>query len=60
VDVKTAQDRLGHTDPGITLAIYAQATSEADRAAAEKLGEAFMRPFTVDADQRRRRADGGV
>jgi integrase len=60
VDVKTAQDRLGHTDPRMTLAIYAQATSEADRAAAEKLGEAFMRPFTVDADQRRRRADDGA
>jgi len=26
VDVKTAQARLGHSDPRLTLAIYAQAT----------------------------------
>ena len=42
VDVKTAQARLGHTDPRLTLAIYAQATTEADRAAAERLGERFF------------------
>jgi integrase len=38
VDVKTAQARLGHTDPRLTLAIYAQATTEGDRSAANKLG----------------------
>jgi integrase len=43
VDIKTAQARLGHTDPRLTLAIYAQATTEADRAAAERLGERFMK-----------------
>lgn len=42
VDVKVAQARLGHTDPRLTLAIYAQATSDADRAAAERLGDRFM------------------
>lgn len=42
VDVKTAQTRLGHSDPRLTLAVYAQATNEADRTAAEKLGEAWM------------------
>jgi Phage integrase family len=42
VDVKTAQTRLGHSDPRLTLAVYAQAVSEADRAAAERLGETFL------------------
>lgn len=42
VDVKTAQTRLGHSDPRLTLAIYAQATSQGDRAAAEKLGSRLM------------------
>lgn len=42
VDVKTAQARLGHTDPRLTLAIYAQVTSAADEAAAESLGDRFM------------------
>jgi integrase len=43
VDLKTAQTRLGHTDPRLTLAIYAQSTTEADRAAADALGERFLR-----------------
>jgi integrase len=42
VDIKTAQERLGHSDPRLTLAIYAQATSAADRAAAEVLGAQFL------------------
>jgi len=42
VDVKTAQTRLGHSDPRLTLAIYAQATDEGDQQAADKLGERFM------------------
>lgn len=42
VDVKTAQARLGHSDPRLTLAIYAQATGEGDKAAAEKLGARLM------------------
>jgi len=42
VDVKTAQARLGHSDPRLTLAIYAQATSEGDRSAASKLGARLM------------------
>jgi integrase len=42
VDVKTAQARLGHTDPRLTLAIYAQATTEGDRSAANKLGVRLM------------------
>jgi integrase len=42
VDVKTAQTRLGHSDPRLTLAIYAQAVPEADRAAATALGRKFF------------------
>ena len=37
VDVKTAQARLGHSDPRLTLGIYAQATTDGDRAAAGRL-----------------------
>ena len=42
VDVKTAQTWLGHSDPRLTLAVYAQATAEGDREAVDKLGERFM------------------
>ena len=43
VDVKTAQARLGHSDPRLTLAVYAQATSEGDEDAARRLSEAVRR-----------------
>lgn len=42
IDLKTAQTRLGHSDPRLTLAVYAQATTAADAAAAERLGTRFM------------------
>lgn len=42
VDMKTAQTRLGHSDPRLTLAIYAQATTEADRSAATRIGARFL------------------
>jgi hypothetical protein len=42
IDPKTAQTRLGRTDPRLTLGIYAQVTTEADRQAAERLGERFL------------------
>jgi integrase len=41
IDLKTAQSRLGHSDPRLTLAVYAQATTEADRAA-DALGRRFF------------------
>ena len=41
VDVKTAQARLGHASPHLTLHVYAQATEQTDRAAAEKVGNFF-------------------
>ena len=44
VDLRTAQARLGHSDPRLTLAVYAQATSDGDRTAADRLGEHFMAP----------------
>jgi len=45
VDLKTAQVRLGHSDPRLTLAIYAQATTEGDEEAAERLGARLMTPI---------------
>jgi hypothetical protein len=41
VDIHTAQSRLGHADVRMTLEIYARATNEADRAAAEAIGRLF-------------------
>jgi integrase len=41
VDVKTAQTRLGHSSPSVTLGIYARATASADRAAADAVGAFF-------------------
>jgi integrase len=43
VDLKTAQTRLGHSDPRLTLGVYAQATTDADEAAAVALDERFSR-----------------
>jgi integrase len=42
VDIKTTQSRLGHADPRLTLAVYAQAVDEADRDAAARLQERFF------------------
>ena len=49
VDLKTAQTRLGHSDPRLTLAVYAQATTEADRAAADALGRRFFDARAMNA-----------
>jgi integrase len=43
VDIKTAQVRLGHASPQVTLGIYARATKDADRRAADLVGE-LLRP----------------
>lgn len=43
VDIKTAQHRLGHSDPRLTLGIYAQVTTEGDRDAADRLSNRFLR-----------------
>ena len=55
VDVKVAQVRIGHSDPRITLGLYPRATPEADRRAADRVGERF-RPRdgrAMEGDQRR-------
>ncbi len=41
VDVKTTQVRLGHSSPHVTLALYARATVDADRLAADAVGERY-------------------
>ena len=41
VDLKTAQTRLGHSSPQMTLGLYARATADADRAAADAIGTAL-------------------
>ena len=38
----TSQVRVGHSDPRLTIGLYAQATTAADRAAAERLGSCFL------------------
>jgi integrase len=53
IDLKTAQTRLGHTDPRLTLGIYAQASTEADRRAAERLGQRFLPGHDRDRVQSR-------
>jgi integrase len=42
VNVKTAQERLGHSDVRMTIGLYAQVEQQADRAAADQLGDLFM------------------
>ncbi|MBO0691611.1 MAG: site-specific integrase [Acidimicrobiaceae bacterium] len=51
VDLKTAQTRAGHSDIRLTIGLYAQAVTSADRAAAEGLGARFL---PSDASRRRR------
>ncbi len=41
VDAKTTQTRMGHSDVRLTLAVYAEATDDRDRAAADAVGAAF-------------------
>jgi integrase len=41
VDVKTTQTRMGHSSPQVTLALYARASTVADRAAADAVGAVF-------------------
>lgn len=42
VDLRTAQVRLGHSDPRLTLGTYAHATPDSDQDAAERVGAHFM------------------
>ena len=45
--MKAAQARLGHADPRMTLVVYAQVTSEGDRAAADKVAARFLERGTL-------------
>jgi hypothetical protein len=50
IPMKVRQQRLGHSDPGITLGIYTHVVGEDSRAAAEQLGRvvwAEFRPLTA-------------
>jgi integrase len=42
IDVKTAQYRLGHSSPVLTLELYAQAVTAAERDASERVGARLM------------------
>jgi integrase len=44
VDIKTAQHRLGHSDPRLTIGVYAQATDAADHNAAGVVSRHFRPP----------------
>ena len=55
VDVRTAQARLGQSDPRLTLGVYAAATSEGDQAAAERLSDRFLGVRGADVVQRGRK-----
>jgi len=46
IDMKTAGDRLGHSDPRLTIEVYAQANSAADVAAADTVGAVFEASIT--------------
>jgi integrase len=52
VDVKTAQVRLGHADPRMTLTIYASAPATADHAAADILGRRFFGETHGDSEEK--------
>lgn len=55
VDPKTGQYRMGHTDPRLFLALYAEATTEADEDAADRLGDAWLGGGAEDGPGRRDR-----
>ena len=57
VDVKTAQARLGHSDPRLTLGIYAQATTDGDRTAADRLADLLLDP-SEEASRDKRGTEG--
>ncbi len=52
-DIRTVQERMGHSDPRLTLRLYAQATDDRDQEAADKLGDHFL---GIDEDDESRSA----
>ena len=49
VDVKTAQQRLGHSDVRMTLGLYARVMEQADRDASEALAARFLGSSATDS-----------
>lgn len=49
VDVKTAQQRLGHSDVRMTLGLYARVMEQADRDASEALAARFLGPSATNS-----------
>jgi integrase len=58
VDVKTAQTRLGHVDPRMTIGLYAQQVPALDRDAADTVGAMFLGPRDSRAELESRDARG--
>jgi integrase len=54
VDVGTAKDRAGHSDVRLTLEAYRQASTDADRVAAKKIGRRFRARDRAGTDSRAR------
>ena len=50
VDVKTAQQRLGHSDVRMTLGLYARVMEQADRDASEALAARFLGSSATKSD----------
>ena len=50
VDVKTAQQRLGHSDVRMTLGLYARVMEQADRDASEALAARFLGSPALSSD----------
>jgi len=49
VDVRTGAGRLGHSDPSVTLRVYAHVLEERDRAAAAVMGRVLGQPDRGDS-----------
>lgn len=58
VDMKTAQTRLGHSSPQVTLGLYARATVAADRKAADAVGAMFAPRDSRGMDSPGRKGSG--
>ena len=53
IPVKVLQERLGYSDPSITLGIYTDAVSKHYRRVAEQLGAIFLPKFAQIANELR-------
>lgn len=60
VDPRTAQVRLGHSDPRLTIGVYSKASPESDRAAAELMGTVFLGPDAGEDDDAGDEGDDGT